>query len=436
MKTHGIFVLVFLYLLLPLVQSAVYIDSFLANGGPFGASLDPFQALNFVSSIFSYHWLLANVLLSLKLPFLQNGLPYDLRIRYHIWSTMGVALLLLWHAVYTIFLNPQTIDLFSWIPLPVFVILLVASMLWIPLPLVRKLVLTKAYDFLKSGHKVLFLVLAAFTWWHVADRGMSILDPNNSHNAPPASAWGYQILFAVTVLAYLVARTREAFLPVVEVKAVTHLGGIARLTLTNHPRLKYHAGQFAFLRFLTPGLRGEEHPFSFTSTADEGTIGFAIRELGDFTRKLAGLKPGDKVRVNAGFGSFNPIRRGRLDLPLALIGSGIGVAPLIGILKELAEKDPTREVVYLQAVTVREELLEPERVAEIARVMPNLKVKTYIYKEDFQLYDANLFAQELVYPRKFQVFLCSSERVRERVVPALKSLGIPSKHIIFEAFSF
>jgi len=92
--------------------------------------------------------------------------------------------------------------------------------------------------------------------------------------------------------------------------------------------------------------------------------------------------------------------------------------------------------VYLQAVTVREELLEPERVAEIARVMPNLKVRTYIYKEDYKLYDADLFAQELVFPRKFQVFLCSSERVREKVVPALKSLGIPSKRIIFEAFSF
>ena len=182
-------------------------------------------------------------------------------------------------------------------------------------------------------------------------------------------------------------------------------------------------------------MKNEEHPFSFTSTYREGTVGFAMRELGDFTRKIALLKPGTKVKINAGFGSFSPIHRRKKGRPLALIGSGIGVAPLISILKDLAVNEPEREVVYLQAYTNRDELLEPEKVAEIQNIMPALKVRTFVYNEDHRLYNEDLFLEELPDPRKYDVFLCSSPRVRSVVVPALKKIGIKDENIIFEAFN-
>jgi predicted ferric reductase len=182
-------------------------------------------------------------------------------------------------------------------------------------------------------------------------------------------------------------------------------------------------------------MKQEEHPFSFTTTQDDDTVGFAIRELGNFTRKIIALKPGDKVKVNAGFGSFNPLHRGTKGRPLALIGSGIGVAPLISLLKDLARREPDREVIYLQAYSKREELLEPETVAEIQTKMPNLTVRTFIYAEDYKLYGEELFRRELPDPGRFDVFLCSSPRVREVVVPALKALGVKNEHLIFEAFN-
>ena len=433
MKKRGLLLLTLLYLVLPFTQVVVYILAVASRS--IDGSIDWLFSANYAMSIVSYHWMLANVLMSLKVPALQNWLPYDLRIRLHIYSTMAITAFLTWHGIHTITLNFPGVDLVAWLLIPLFVVLVTFSILWIPLPGLRKLALGKAYDFFKGSHTFLFLVVAAVSWWHISSK-FEIFDPNQSPNMPSWSAWGYELLFLVTAALYLYTRLRDwFFLPVLEVTSVVHQGGITRLTLTPHPRLRYHAGQFAFLRFQVPGMRHEEHPFSFTSTQHEDSVGFAVRELGDFTRKVAALKPGDKVRVNAGFGSFSPIHRGTRGRPLALIGSGIGVAPLISILKELGRDEPEREVVYLQAYSKRDELLEPETVAALQKTMPNLTVRTFVYAEDYKLYNEDLFRQELPDPGKYDVFLCSSPRVRAVVLPALKAIGIKSENIIFEAFN-
>ncbi|MEI8092581.1 MAG: hypothetical protein WCG80_00045 [Spirochaetales bacterium] len=432
MKKRGIALLVVLYMILPLTQAWVYVLQVASQS--LDGSFDVLFSANYFMSILAYHWMLSNVLLSLKLPLLQHVLPYDQRIQFHVYSTMGITFLLLWHATHTILLNFGAVDLVSWALIPLFLGLIVFSVLWIPIPGLRKVALNKAYDFFKGSHKLLFLIVAAVSWWHIADK-FEILDPNASPNVPVWSAWAFDGLFILTALAWAVARVRDWLLPVLEVQSVVVLAGISRLTLSTHPRLKYHAGQFAFVRFLVPGMRAEEHPFSFTTTPQDSTVGFAIRELGDFTTKVSQLKPGDKVRVNAGFGSFSPIHQGTPGRPLALIGSGIGVAPLVSILKDLALREPEREVVYLQAYSRREELLEPERVAEIQKLMPHLTVKTLVYEEDYGRYGEEFFRKELPDPKRYDVFLCSSPRVRATVLPALRKIGVPRENIIFEAFN-
>lgn len=432
MKRRGLALLIFFYGVLPLVQAVYYIG--LVASQSLDGNIDWLFSANYFVSIVSYHWMLANVLLSLKIPVLQNWLPYDFRIRLHILSAMVVTVFLLWHAIHTITLNFGGVDFFSWALIPLFFGMVMLSALWIPLPGLKALVVGKAYEFFKGTHKVLFLVVALVSWWHVSEK-LEILDPSQSPDLASWSAWGYQVLFYATVGAYLYSRVRDwFFLPQLEVLSVVQVGGITRLTLSAPPRLKYQAGQFAFLRFLVPGMRKEEHPFSFTTVPGEATVGFAIRELGDFTRKVGELKPGDRVKVNAGFGSFSPRYRGTPGRPLALIGSGIGSAPLLGILKGLARSEPNREVVFFQACNQREELIEPEVVAELQTTMPNLRVKTLVYAEDALWYDEALFRRELPDASSYQVFLCSSPLVRSAVVPALQALGVKKDQIVFEAF--
>lgn len=427
MKFRGALLLIVLYLVLPLVQSWVYLA-----GLPFADSID---TVNFAASIFAYHWLLANVLMSLKLPVLQNSLPYDLRIRIHVFSTLGLVAFVVWHGVYTIFLKAKMIDIVSWSLVGVFAGLLLLSMLWVPLPgfktfrtKVQQAVrwgALRSYDWLKASHKVLFTALAALAYVHVVQS--DILG-----EVPAVFAWAYQGLFLVTAAAFLWTRIRNLTLPSLEVVSVAAEGGIVRLALEPHARLHYRSGQFAFLRFDHPELRGEEHPFSFTSAGHENEVAFAVRPRGDFTAKLTQLKAGDRVRVNGGFGAFHP-RRG--TAPLALIGSGIGSAPLISILKDLAVREPHREVVCLLSVRSRDELLDAPALEALKAVMPQLTLRVLIPREDGQYYGPEVLARELGDATRFQCFVCASDEVRAVVVRALKGLGVRPRRIHFEAFN-
>lgn len=426
MKIRGLLLVALLYAVLPAVQAWVYL-----SGLPFADTND---VLNFAASIVAYHWLLANVLIGLKLPLLQNSLPYDLRIRLHVWSTLGLTAFLAWHSVYTIFLKAKEIDVVSWSLMALFLGILFLSVLWIPLPglkaLRSRLVgafqwgFLKSYDWLKASHKVLFFALAGLSYVHVIQAEIVA-------EVPVWSAWAYQGLFLVTVAAFLWTRIHNLTLPRLEVQSVVTSGGIVRVALAGHPRLRYRAGQFAFLRFENDDLRGEEHPFSFTTARHEPNVGFAVRALGDFTSKVATLQPGDRVKVNGGFGAFHPASGRR---PLALIGSGIGAAPLVSILKDIGHREPNREVVCLLSVTRRDELVDQAALDELTAVMPHLTLKVFVTEENPTLYGPELFAREFAHPQKYQYYLCSSDRVRTIVIDALRSLGVPKRAIHFEAF--
>jgi len=427
MKARGLALVAFLYLILPLTQAWVYLA-----GLPFADTVD---TINFTASIVSYHWLLANVLMGLKVPLLQNALPYDLRIRLHVWTSMGLFAFLVYHAVYGIFLKAKVIDLVSWSLVGVFTAMMALSMLWIPVPGLKKLRtklvglvkfgFLKSYDWLKAGHKVLFTTLAALTYVHVVQSDVLGL-------VPPVAALGYQLLFLVTAGFFLWTRIQNLTLPTLEVLSVATAGGIVRLALSGHPRLSYRSGQFAYLRFTHPDLRGEEHPFSFTTARHEDGVGFAVRASGDFTKKLSGLKPGDKVRVNGGFGAFHP---GKGTTPLALVGSGVGAAPLVSILKEVAQREPDREVVVLLSVKDRTEMIEPEIMVQLKMSMPRLKLKIFQYHEGLPLFVPELFTLEMGDPTRFQYYLCSSDKVRATVVTSLKAVGVKARNIHFEAFN-
>ncbi|KAB7789930.1 ferric reductase [Bifidobacterium leontopitheci] len=110
--------------------------------------------------------------------------------------------------------------------------------------------------------------------------------------------------------------------------------------------LCWEPGDFAFIAF--PGERGmhEYHPFSLTNSfagsangraAAVPTMDFAIRADGDFTTRLASLRPGADVRVIPPYGRYAQFIRehdaaGKAT-PLVLIGGGIGITPLIGVLR-------------------------------------------------------------------------------------------------------
>ena len=114
------------------------------------------------------------------------------------------------------------------------------------------------------------------------------------------------------------------------VVAVQRSGGNTTVEMEAAGRpLRHRRGQFAFVRFERTGLR-EPHPFTIASAPGEPVLRFVIRDLGDWTARLARtVRPDDKVLVEGPYGRLALTPRARKGRTVWIAG-GVGITPFLG----------------------------------------------------------------------------------------------------------
>nr|MDA3857828.1 ferric reductase-like transmembrane domain-containing protein [Roseovarius sp.] len=106
------------------------------------------------------------------------------------------------------------------------------------------------------------------------------------------------------------------------------------VTPDGHPGLDYKAGQFVWLNVGHSAFSIKENPFSICSAPAAGpAVSFMIKELGDFTRTIGQIKPGTLAYLDGPYGSLSVDNRN--EPGVALIAGGVGLAPLLGILRQM-----------------------------------------------------------------------------------------------------
>lgn len=126
-------------------------------------------------------------------------------------------------------------------------------------------------------------------------------------------------------------------------------------------RLEFAPGQFAWITLGDTPFRLQQHPFSIASSAQRPErLAFTAKRLGDFTATLPEVSAGTRAFVEGPFGTFLPDARNPSGA--VLIAGGIGITPMMSILRTFADRrerlplwliyaNPTWEV-----ATFREEL--------------------------------------------------------------------------------
>lgn len=136
-----------------------------------------------------------------------------------------------------------------------------------------------------------------------------------------------------------------------------------------HSGFDYKAGQFAWLNVGHSAFSLHENPFSISSAPSDGPdVSFLIKELGDFTRTVGQIETGTRAYLDGPYGHMTV--QDRHEPGIALIAGGVGVAPMLGILRDLRLRNDPREVKMIyanraeQQIVCRQEL-EPENVTYV-----------------------------------------------------------------------
>ena len=204
------------------------------------------------------------------------------------------------------------------------------------------------------------------------------------------------------------------------------------LVPVGHRGLTFMPGQFAWLTAWHSPFTDSEHPFSFSSSAVDPTrLEFTIKALGDFTATVKEMEPGQHVYVDGPFGAFSIDRHPHAE-SYVFIAGGIGITPIMSMLRTLADRRDQRPLTLLYAnrtwdgVTFREEIAELEKKLNL-RVVHILSAPHESWDGERGRITFALLARYLpTSPRRDsqEMFLCGPKPMMDAVERALVSLGV------------
>jgi predicted ferric reductase len=208
-----------------------------------------------------------------------------------------------------------------------------------------------------------------------------------------------------------------------------------------HPGFRFSPGQFGWLTLWGSPFKITAHPFSFSSSAAaaNGRVEMTIRKLGDFTSEIHKVPVGQRVYLDGPYGAFtigNPA-----DMHV-LIAGGIGVTPMMSMIRTLADRGDKRPVILLygvqdwDSITFREEL-------EALKARLNLTIVYVLAKPpagwtgEQGFINAEMFKRHLLPPyADHEYFICGPNVMMDAIEKALGEMNVPMSKYHSERYSF
>ncbi len=197
------------------------------------------------------------------------------------------------------------------------------------------------------------------------------------------------------------------------------------------------AGQFMIVRFLAKGFWFEAHPFSISCLPDGKHLRLTIKQLGDFTRKIPGLKPGTPVLIDGPHGIFTAAQSH--STKVLMIAGGIGITPIRSVAEELVFAG--RDVILIYGNRDAHSLaFKAELDALTAKSGGRLKVIPVMNDDpawpgEKGRVDRQRIARLVPDLAERDVFLCGPPVMMKSARKSLSELNVPSSRIHDERFA-
>ncbi|MDT4892311.1 MAG: hypothetical protein QOE97_1346 [Pseudonocardiales bacterium] len=206
-----------------------------------------------------------------------------------------------------------------------------------------------------------------------------------------------------------------------------------------HAGLPFHAGQFAWLKIESSPFVFDEHSFFIASAAEHPDLNeITIKVLGDFSELLSGLRPGRRIYLDGPYGAFT--FEGTRSSGFVFIAAGVGIAPVLSMLRTLADRcDPAHHEVVVGARSPVEILARYD--LEELRGRLDLTVTEVVgsapdgWPGEVGRIDGTLLDRVLPRrPRHCDYFVCGPPEMVVDVGRHLREWGVPPRRIHAEQF--
>ncbi len=297
-----------------------------------------------------------------RLPLMSEAFPMDVLYDFHHRLSIVAFFLALAHPVILFIQNPYTLLLLNIFTAPwraraavaatVLLIMLVVSS-------VKRLALGLSYETWRLFHDVASVGVVAFALYHIFNV--------NYYTSVPLQRWLWVVMGVIWAAMIIYIRVIKPWQllqqPYKVVEVIEERGETWSLVLepVGHPGVPFRAGQVAWLSIGHSPFRIEEHPFSYVSSAEHPErLIFGIKDLGDFTSTVGSIPPGAKAYVDGPYGTFDLDQHA--ERSHIFIAGGIGSAPIMSMLRTLADRNDERQLQFFygsrrwEEVIFREEL--------------------------------------------------------------------------------
>jgi predicted ferric reductase len=402
-------------------------------------------------AMLAYATLLVEFVLSGRFGAVTRWIGVDGAMRFHQLFARTVLALVLFHPfLYTL---PSSVETLPWDPTaatfldqnaPAMVAGVVA---WVVLGVLVITALAREqlpyrYESWRLGHGIGAAMVAGFGAWHVVGTGRYA-----GHSDVLTGFWLALLALALGTLAwtYLVGpllRLRHPY-------AVASVREVAERTweLTVRPergqRFDYRAGQFAWIAVRPRPFGVTDNPYSIATPPSGGDeVGFLVKEAGNFSRSVKELEPGARVWLDGPHGTFAVPERDHSGV--GLLGGGIGIAPLLGILREMRARGDMRPVRLVFGNRAAEQIVYPEELERLEAETPTEVHHVLAEPPDgWQGFSGMVTAEvlEAVFGdredhRDWAYLICGPAPMIDAVEKLLRERGVPAGNIVNERFVY
>lgn len=138
----------------------------------------------------------------------------------------------------------------------------------------------------------------------------------------------------------------------------------------------YQPGQYMTIycpQFDTP----EGKAYSLSSAPDDPFLLITIKAIGNYSRHLCSLQPGDIIQASEPYGFFFE----DTHAPLFCLASGVGISPHMSILRSVLKKDPNRHITLLYSNRTVHNIAYAQSLHEMTQHHPNTHIFHHITQQ-------------------------------------------------------